>query len=99
MQNILHPTQTTTSIEEKELKELPLIFKICVKPGFDVEELRKEGYDGIYEYFLGKSRYSSIAYGWSGHGNDTFLKDFKTTNVGKFLCIVKKIKKVCFRCV
>ena len=67
--DLLHPTQTTTSIEEQKLEELPILFKICINPGFNMEKIKEEGYSDEYGYFLGKSRYSNTTYGWAGHAN------------------------------
>ena len=55
--DLLHPDQTTTSIQEQKLQELPILFKICINPGFNIEKLREQGYSSNYRYFLGKSRY------------------------------------------
>lgn len=61
----------TTDITEKQLKNLqfPIMFKICMKPGFNTTALKEEGYAGISEYFLGRSRFNSSVYGWAGHSN------------------------------
>ena len=72
--DLLHPTQTTTSIEEQKLEELPILFKICINPGFNMEKIKEEGYLTEYQYVLGKSQYDNTTYGWAGHsytGNET----------------------------
>ena len=67
----INPVQKTTDITEKKLNDMkfPIIFKICMKPGFNVAALKKEGYASVTDYFLGQSRYNSSIYGWAGHTN------------------------------
>ena len=67
--DLLHPIQTTTSIKEQKLEELPILFKICINPGFNMQKIREEGYSNEYGYFMGKSRFSNNTYGWAGHTN------------------------------
>ena len=50
--------------------EFPVLFKICIKPGFDTSELHKAGYKSIWSYFTGQSRYDESVYGRAGHGAD-----------------------------
>ena len=67
--NQINPSQTISSMEEKSLDsiEFPALFKICIKPAFNIAELRKAGYKSIWAYFLGQSRYNKSLYGWGGH--------------------------------
>ena len=57
-------------------REFPVIIKICIKPGLDLVELSKVGYDGIYDYFDGISKYSNydgkhnVSIGWAGHSKN-----------------------------
>ena len=67
--DLLNPTETTTSIEEKKLEELPILFKICINPGFNIDKVREEGYSDISRYFLGESQFNNTNYGWAGHSN------------------------------
>ena len=69
VQDLLHPSQTTTSIQEHKVTEIPILFKICVNPGFNLTKIKEEGYTNTYEYFLGHSKYSNTSYGWSGNNN------------------------------
>ena len=64
-----NPNQTITKIEKKNLNEMkfPVIFKICIKPGFDAEELLRAGYKQAARYFVGESRYNKTLVGWAGH--------------------------------
>jgi hypothetical protein len=58
--------------------EFPIIFKIWANPAFNMTALSEEGYDtesgGIYDYFLGQSKYNRSLYGWAGHSNGSFQK-------------------------
>ena len=67
--SLLNPSQTIshTSIENVTVEDFPVIFKVCIKPGFDDEALQEAGYESTFEYFLGKSRYNQSLYGWAGH--------------------------------
>ena len=69
--NILYPSETITSTEEKTMTEIPILFKICYRPAFNTDKLRDEGYHTIYEYFKGQSMYDNNSYGWAGHHNGT----------------------------
>ena len=66
VQDLLHPSQTTTSIQEHRITEIPILFKICVNPGFNLTKIKEEGYSDSYHYFLGRSKYSNTSYSWSG---------------------------------
>ena len=73
--NQVQPSQTVINTEKKDLKDLefPIVFKICIIPGFDFRELENVGYGGpvpAYNYFVGKSRYNGSVYGWAGHTSD-----------------------------
>ena len=70
VQDLLHPSQTTTSIQEHKVTEIPILFKICVNPGFNLTKIKEEGYKDTYYYFLGQSMYSNTSYGWSGINNN-----------------------------
>ena len=70
------PTQTTTAISTENLQDsaFPIIFQICVHPGFNRTAVTEEGYDRMDTYFRGQSRYNKSVYGWAGHSNETFQK-------------------------
>ena len=40
------------------MKDFPLLTRICVSPGFDMEALLKAGYNSTNSYFSGKSRFN-----------------------------------------
>ena len=49
------------------IKDFPVVFKICIKPGFNSDGLKYVGYSDIWSYFVGESRYNSSLIGWAGH--------------------------------
>ena len=54
-----------------------MIFKICVKPGFNSTALEEAGYDtkyGLFRYFLGRSKFNRSTYGWGGHTSSSEVK-------------------------
>ena len=70
--NYMEPTVFNVVVEERDLQDMdfPLVFKICVKPGFNNTALEEAGYNttfGPLEYFLGRSKYNRSSYGWAGH--------------------------------
>ena len=71
-QHFVHRVYTETNIYERNLHdiEFPIIFKICVLPGFNMEELRSVGYDSPGRYFLGQGRDVPHTVGWAGHGGN-----------------------------
>ena len=72
LQGFLQPKFPTTRVKDVALKDLdfPLIFKICVQPGFNQTALYEVGYSGLLEYFKGKSRFNGDVFGWAGHTSD-----------------------------
>jgi hypothetical protein len=64
------PDQVSTVITEKKLdkQDYPVVFKICVEPGWNASALKEAGYASPREYFSGESRYNRSEYGWAGHG-------------------------------
>jgi hypothetical protein len=81
----IHPTQTVTRVEKKDLNGIPfpVLFKICIKPGFDRVELNNAGYKHAGRYFLGESRFNSSVVGWAGHLPDGKIKG----NVSGKVCL------------
>ena len=67
------PTFKTTEISNANLSdfEFPVVFKVCLKPGFNSTYLKEEGYNGISGYFVGESKFNSSLVGWAGHNNDS----------------------------
>ena len=70
--NQISPQETVSHLEEKNLGEIdfPVLFKICIKPSFDMKELYEVGYSSIWSYFMGQSRHNKSVFGWGGHTED-----------------------------
>ena len=68
VRGVIKPTETSIFVEEKPLEELPILLKICVHPGFNVDILQTEGYENINMYFGGiyKENDNVTKYGWGG---------------------------------
>ena len=66
---LIQPTQTVVNTVRMNLTKIrfPLVFKICIKPGFNGSEIVNAGYKSRYWYFRGQSMYNSSIYGWAGH--------------------------------
>ena len=63
------PTQLNTVMEivkKDQLGEFPLVFKFCVRPGFNVTELRVHGYQTVDTFFWGWKDSSYYNVGWAG---------------------------------
>lgn len=67
----LNPTTTNTAESDRKLREtdFPLIFKICVIPGFNKSAIQEAGYKGLNDYFGGRSKYNESVFGWGGHSD------------------------------
>ena len=65
----ISPEETVSKLTRKGLGDIdfPVVFRICMNPSFNDTELESVGYENVYYYFLGKSRFNSSIYGWSGH--------------------------------
>ena len=65
------PTEIQSVTETKNLRDIkfPLVFKICVNPGFNYTAIHEAGYSGHNHYFKGYSKYNKSVYGWGGHTN------------------------------
>lgn len=70
-----NPLFTATSVEYRRLRdiEFPILFKVCVNPGFNSEKLSQYGYSDLVGYFHGKSSKSSSFVGWTGHSDNVSL--------------------------
>ena len=68
----IKPSQTETSLNEIRLEdiEFPVVFKLCFKDNMDLDKLRDSGYETIFRYFEGKSKFNNSTYGWAGHEKD-----------------------------
>ena len=68
----INPDKTVPKTTRKGLGDIdfPVVFKFCVSPSFNETELENVGYDNMYYYFLGQSRFNNNSYGWSGHNEE-----------------------------
>ena len=78
LDSYVNPTNTRTWDEEVMLAdiEFPVVFKICVIPGFNEKALHNAGYNDTFYYFLGQSAFNKSMYGWAGHTNNS--EQYKT---------------------
>ena len=71
--NILNPQFPQVRHYKKALKdiEFPISFQICVNElnlsNTSNKKYHEYGYDGLWEYYKGESRYNSTIVGWAGH--------------------------------
>ena len=65
----LNPSRTEIYSGETQLDEIdfPVVFKVCFKNSFNLEKVREAGYENVWNYFKGTSRFDSSVYGWGGH--------------------------------
>ena len=65
----ISPDYTVAKTSTKNLGDIdfPAAFKVCIKPSFNDTEISVVGYNSSADYFLGKSKYDAIYYGWAGH--------------------------------
>ena len=76
---ILNPDYPIPRQYKKALKdiEFPVSFQICVNEiNFTDEKYQKFGYDGLWNYFKGESRYNSSLVGWAGHKQNYSMETF-----------------------
>ena len=66
----LRPSATVSATKKMQLMDLvfPVLFRICVRPCFNMSALQEAGYSDPVEFFRGRSRYLEASYGWAGHG-------------------------------
>ena len=69
---MVNPKETLIRTEKVDFEKIdfPLVFKICVKPGFNETELRILGYQNSLGYLYGTSRFNESLFGWAGHTAD-----------------------------
>ena len=67
--DLMYPDHTVRRIFKKNLtvQDFPVVFKICIKPGFDKKPLKESGYKNVFSYFQGVSQYNNSLLGWAGH--------------------------------
>ena len=57
----------TEIIALADLAEFPLVFKFCIRPGWNMTELRAHGYPSIDLLFWGQTDYYDYDVGWEGN--------------------------------
>ena len=69
---MVSPKDTVIKTQKIDLAEIdfPLIFKVCVKPGFNETQLKILGYRNSHDYLVGTSKYNKTVFGWAGHTPD-----------------------------
>ena len=70
VQEAAHPTELKTTMNKESLStfdDFPLLGRICVKTGLDIEKLRDYGYSDPSSFYMGVSRFNDSIFGWSGH--------------------------------
>ena len=72
----IRPTQLNTVMERillQEMEDFPLVFRVCVRPGFNISRLQELGYPSMEEYFWGwmDDNYTDI--GWAGRGRNSSI--------------------------
>ena len=69
LEGYIFPVQTNTQVGTTNLQDIqfPIIFKICVKPGFNLTAIEESGYSSLWTYFSGQSSFNESVYGWAGH--------------------------------
>ena len=70
----ISPENTVTKTVKTNLEnvDFPVAFKVCMKPSFSDEQMKKVGYEDPYSYFAGRSKYEYRLdgmgrHGWAGH--------------------------------
>ena len=88
LNNFINPTVTHTWEKDLTLEnmEFPVLFKICVIPGFNTTALKEAGYDDSFNYFLGRSRFNNKTFGWAGHSASN------KNSLGSVKDILQKVK-------
>ena len=64
----VEPTELNTVMEivKKDQLEFPLLFQFCLRPGFNMTELKKHGYINLDFYFWGTTDWTDEDVGWGG---------------------------------
>ena len=83
---MINPKETLISTQKVDFDKIdfPLVFKICIKPGFNETELRILGYQNSLGYLFGNSRYNESLFGWAGHTLDGKVVSNVSGNHEKF---------------
>ena len=70
--DMIYPTRTLTATQKVDFAdiEFPLVFKVCIKPGFNETEVRNLGYLNSGTYLAGISMFNESTFGWAGHSGE-----------------------------
>lgn len=72
--SISFPSNPSVKIYKKDLKDLkafPIALKLCVEERTDFhKKYRDLGYDSVYRFFRGLSKYERSWLGWTGHSSN-----------------------------
>ena len=89
-------TNTVSYQEELQADDFPAQIRVCIRPGFDKDQVFKAGYEDPRYYFRGTSRFNSSIFGWTGHyggKHKNFTAEGKTKHFLKFVCSLTKYKE------
>ena len=70
LQEFIRPTQTVVNHRNLNLSSLgrfPVVFKVCIKPGYQLSAVQEAGYEEVAYYFIGRSKYNKRHISWAGH--------------------------------
>ena len=71
--NNLFPSNLSVKLYKKDLKDIafPISLKFCVAEREDFHKRYRDlGYDSVYRFFRGMSKYKTRWLGWSGHSSN-----------------------------
>ena len=71
----LNPSYPEVKYYKKDLKEIdfPIVFQICIeeKKNNDTKMKYKDlGYQDLFDFFTGQSRFNKSIFGWAGHSEN-----------------------------
>ena len=92
VQEATHPTELKTTMKKESLStfdDFPLLGRICVKTGLDIEKLGYYGYSDPSGFYMGVSRFNDSIFGWSGHMENGSVFPVK----GKYLDITSHLSE------
>ena len=93
LHNYLNPELPINKEYENNLGdiEFPLIFKLCFHQHNETRILQSLGYERIYMFYMGKSKYNSSLFGWSGHVRNGSTLGSTEGMKGKFYLLMSLI--------
>ena len=82
---LTHEITTNIGIPWLSTMSFPCLFRLVIRPGYDLTELNTAGYDCVEKYFLGQSMFNKSQVGWAGHTENGTMKG---TVQGTFFCVM-----------